>query len=341
MRRRRRASIVGVAAVVVALAAAAVTVGETTVAIDRVADDPDAARLVLGVPPDPGALTPSPSTVAPADRPAAAAPSTYLLVGSDARSGLAGARADVVMLTILPASTTAAPVLVSLPRDLWVEDLCHGGRQRLNAALNGCGSDVTGAQLLTLTVQEITGVPVDHYVEFDFAGFESVVESVGGLEICTDGPVRDRLAGLRLPGGCTEPTPDQALAWARARHLEQRVDGRWRPVPGENDLARNERQQQLLLQMAATLSEIRSPVRLRAAAEAVLSNVTLGERLSLDTLVAQAWRWRHVDPHDVERPAIPVTDLTTAGSAQVLLPPSDLQARFARILDRVGEAETR
>lgn len=341
MRLRRGVAVVGIAVATAAIAIVAVAVAVAGDSLVRVADDPEQARTVLGLPAPADGVPPAGDESAPVHTTASGRRfSSYLLVGSDAREGLAGMRADVIMLALVPEQTATAPVLVSLPRDLWVADLCNGGRQRLNAALNGCGSDVTGAQLLTLTVQEITGVAVDHYVGFDFAGFEAVVAAIGGVEVCTAVPVRDRLAHLDLPGGCVTPSPDQALAWVRARHLEEFVGGRWQPVPGINDLSRNERQQQLLLQLASTLADVRSPLRLRAALEALAGSVTLGERLPLDELVAEAWRWRHLDPAGVDRPSIPVTDLTTAAGAQVLLPPADLVDRFGRIVARLDSEDS-
>ena len=336
MRTRRRVIGVMSAAVVLVLVAVAADLAVAIGSVDRVAADPTEARSLLGLPDAaPELSTPKwsdPNRPGP-DRGSTpvAAPGVYLVVGSDARLGLDGARADVLMLGLLPQRTTERPALVSLPRDLWVDDLCNGGRQRLNAALNGCG-EITGAQLLGATVEHVTGLRVDHYVEIDLAGFEAVVEAIGGVEVCTELPTRDRRSGLDLPGGCLVPSPEQTLAWVRGRHLEEFHAGRWRPVAGSSDLLRNRHQQQVVLEMLGSLAELRSPLRLRGVMTRLMDHATLSQGLGVDDLLNLAWTWRQVDPDAVLRPTIDVVGRTTPGGAQVLDPADDLRDQFARIL---------
>ncbi|MGA8038716.1 MAG: LCP family protein, partial [Acidimicrobiia bacterium] len=94
-----------------------------------------------------------------------------LLVGSDSRADLAstegfgdfqGNRADVVMVLIKPASGTNA-LLLSLPRDLLVDDVCSDAKHRLNDALEGCGDAMNGPTALTQTVENVIGQTVDHF----------------------------------------------------------------------------------------------------------------------------------------------------------------------------------
>lgn len=258
----------------------------------------------------------------------------FLVVGVDAAAADGGSRADVILLAILPADG-GDPALVSLPRDLWIDDLCRGGEQRINVALLGCGDQATGQELMMLTVERFTGLPVDHYVEVDFDGFAAVVDLIGGLEICTEHAVRDDRAGLSMPAGCVAADGDQALAWVRSRQTEERVDGTWQRMEGVDDLARNERQQEVLLDAAEQVAATRSLRRLRALAGRAAEEVVLGESLSADRLTRLVWQWRDFDRDDVRRVSLEVEHHTTGGGAAVLLPAQD----FSEVLDELGISE--
>ena len=95
----------------------------------------------------------------------------YLLIGSDARADRGGQRADVIILALLP-TDGSAPILVSLPRDLWVDIPCWERPNRVNAALNGCGDAASGPELLALTVAGFTRIQADHIALFNFDDFE-------------------------------------------------------------------------------------------------------------------------------------------------------------------------
>ena len=74
---------------------------------------------------------------------------------------------------------------------------------------------------MTVMVGDVAGIEIDHYAEVDFDGFISVVDTFGGVEICTEAPVRGRRADLDLPGGCIQASGDDALAWARSRRTRE------------------------------------------------------------------------------------------------------------------------
>lgn len=165
-----------------------------------------------------------------ADRPAPGAGTTWLLVGSDSRQGLSasqeaqlstgdadGGRTDTMMLVHIPSGSGKA-TLVSLPRDSYVPIPGHG-RNKLNAAYA-----FGGPQLLTRTVEEVTGLRIDHYGEIGFEGFVGVVDAVGGVNICVDQPLHDPAAGLNLNPGCQDLNGAQALGYVRSRHLYARQD---------------------------------------------------------------------------------------------------------------------
>ena len=146
----------------------------------------------------------------------------WLIVGTDSRAGLTdqqkenlatgdadGARTDTIMMAHLPPS--GKPMLISIPRDLYVV-IPGMGSHKINAAFNN-----GGAKLLVQTVEEFSGVRIDHYVEIGFGGFDQLVEAVGGVEMCLDKPLRDPKAGLKLKAGCQTLNGAQALGLVRTR----------------------------------------------------------------------------------------------------------------------------
>ncbi|MBD3934533.1 LCP family protein [Streptomyces chumphonensis] len=162
-------------------------------------------------------------------------PLNILLLGSDSRNSdenvrLGGARADrgrppladVQMLVHLSADRSNMSVL-SIPRDTRVEiprctDPDDGAvyRQRvdkINASLQNGGPGCTVA-----TWENLTGIPVDHFMMVDFAGVVSIADAVGGVPVCVDANVHDRRSGLRLEKGETTVRGEQALQWLRTRH---------------------------------------------------------------------------------------------------------------------------
>src|SRR5829696_1660087 len=120
------------------------------------------------------------------ERPTDTSGYNYLLVGSDSREGLtaeqrkkyatgnaAGNRTDTIMLVHV-SDSGGKPVMVSLPRDSYVPIPGHGSN-KINAAYS-----IGGPKLLTTTVEQVTGIHVDGYIEIGLGGFASVVDSVGG-----------------------------------------------------------------------------------------------------------------------------------------------------------------
>lgn len=156
------------------------------------------------------------------DRPDDQPGTTYLLVGSDSRGDLtakqrrrlgtgnaAGQRTDTIMVL----HTGSGPnLLMSIPRDSIVSIPGHGDGLKINAAFA-----YGGAQLLTETIEQETGIRVDHYVEIGFGGFVDLVDAVGGVEICPKQAIDDKQAKLKIDKGCQEVDGPQALGYARSR----------------------------------------------------------------------------------------------------------------------------
>jgi LCP family protein required for cell wall assembly len=256
----------------------------------------------------------------------------FLLVGSDSRDDLdsvqgfgefGGQRADVVMVLLRPADGSRA-ALLSLPRDLLVENVClDGGEHRLNDALQGC-SAVNGPTALTRTVESVIGQKVDHFALIDLAGFQEAVDAVGGYEICLERAVRDQRAQLELPAGCTQATGAETLAWLRSRSTQELTEDGWRTMPGVNDLTRNERQRKFLLSMMGHLSDFGSPTDVADAAQVIAPFVTVDSELSFIDVVNLAWTMRGLSRGNIDELEIPVSDATTASGAAVLVAGVDI-----------------
>ena len=92
----------------------------------------------------------------------------------------------------------------------------HDGKRRINSAFND------GPEVLVETLQQELGLPIHHYVEIDFSGFKSLVDALGGVQICVNYATRDVSTGLNITEpGCHILDGVQALAYARSRHYEE------------------------------------------------------------------------------------------------------------------------
>lgn len=113
------------------------------------------------------------------------------------------------MLVQVSADRRSASV-VSIPRDSWVE-IPGRGRAEVNAAYSG-----GGPALLVGTVEKLTGVRVDHFAVIDFAGFRSVVDAIGGVDVGVAAPTSS--AGVAFQAGMNHLDGDAALVYVRQRH---------------------------------------------------------------------------------------------------------------------------
>jgi LCP family protein required for cell wall assembly len=161
------------------------------------------------------------------NRPSEQPGTTYLLVGSDSRKGLtaaqrkqlhtgndAGQRTDTIVLV----HTGSGPSLtMSIPRDTIVPVPGHG-TTKINAAFA-----YGGPKLLVQTIEQVTGIRIDHYAEIGFGGFVNVVDSVGGITICPSHNMDDKLANLHVKKGCQHADGRVALAYARSRHADPKL----------------------------------------------------------------------------------------------------------------------
>jgi LCP family protein required for cell wall assembly len=161
-------------------------------------------------------------------RPAVSAGTNWLITGSDSRQGLTrkqelqyatgklsaigGQRSDTVLILHMP-SNGQPPVLLSIPRDSYVP-IPGVGYSKINAAY-----DLGGPKLLAETLQNVTGLYINHYMGIGFGGLVSVVNDVGGVRMCLPGPMVDPKAGLNLKAGCQNLDGGQALGYVRTRNF--------------------------------------------------------------------------------------------------------------------------
>jgi LCP family protein required for cell wall assembly len=253
---------------------------------------------------------------------------SYLLLGTDA----SGFLADAIILALQP-SEGGAPILVSLPRDLYVWNLCDDRFSRLNEGLGGCPGTASGSELMAIMVEDYTGIPVDHLARINFGGFARVVDSLGGVSVCVDHPTRDINSGLNIAEpGCQTVNGETALGWVRSRNTEQFIDGGWKQVTG-SDFVRQTRQQDVLFQLAGRAASFSNPTALVSRLSAVASSVRLDSDWSFGQAIATGWRYRGIEKDSVKRFSIEVDNFRSPQGAAVLVPDVTFTDQLATVYD--------
>ena len=161
-----------------------------------------------------------------------------LVIGSDGRQGQLGLdspglttdQSDTLMIIHIPASRQWAEVM-SIPRDSWVKiPSCMMGNGQMSSptqfkineafALGNLYGNhtATGAACTVKTVEQDTGIYIDHFIVVDFNGFRDMVAALGGVPECNPTAIEDPQSGLFLSAGWHLLTPDQALTYVRARY---------------------------------------------------------------------------------------------------------------------------
>lgn len=265
---------------------------------------------------------------------------TFLVIGSDSRAGLddlqnfgpvAGARGDVIMLVRLDSSNSAAQIL-SVPRDLFV-DIAGHGQNRINAAYA-----FGGPSLLVETVRDSLGVKVNHYVEIDFVGFESLIDEIGGIEVFFPYPARDVKSGLDVDAGSQTLDGDMALAYARSRKYQELQNGRWVSV-NANDIGRTERQQEVV---RAVLSELKRPGSITEAgdvAAAIAQHMTIDSNLASSSVASLAWAFKGIVVGSVNGATLPTFGRTIGGRSVLIADEPDASAMLINFRAGVALSE--
>ncbi|GHI07209.1 LytR family transcriptional regulator [Streptomyces cellostaticus] len=249
------------------------------------------------------------------NRPRAGHGMNVLLVGTDGRDKISEAQrrayrlggqpchcTDTIMIVHISDDRERATV-VSLPRDSYAEvparvDAATGQRHgphpiRLNAAYAE-----GGPQLTVGTVEAMTHVKIDHYLEVDFTSFMKTVDVLGGVQVCTATPLKDAYTGLDLAAGTHLLGGGQALQYVRARHLD-----------GASDLGRMKRQQRFLaalIEQASSSGVLLNPMRFRDVTRAVLGSVRADEGFGTDELLDLGRAMRNFSPSSSEFTTVPI-----------------------------------
>jgi LCP family protein required for cell wall assembly len=209
-----------------------------------------------------------------------------LLLGSDARDSeenldLGGARdtagnppiADVQMLLHVSADRSNMTV-ISIPRDTRVtipkctdpeteQEYPLVESDTINHSLQRGGPGCTVA-----TWEELTGIPIDHFMMLDFTGVVSMADAVGGVPVCVNANVKDRKSGLELPKGESVVKGEQALQWLRTRH----------GFENGSDVGRTKAQHMYLSAMVRQLqagTKLTDPTKLNTLANAATKALTV------------------------------------------------------------------
>lgn len=250
--------------------------------------------------------------VRPADTPA----TDILIVGSDTRHGLSqnaqdtlhvgsqaaadGERSDTMILAQLAADKKSL-TLLSIPRDSYVTIPATADHPEHKAKINSA-LDLGGPALTVAAVERNTGIRVDHYVQVDFTAFSSIVDAVGGVDVCLSKAVDDPLSGLQLPAGVSHVDGVQGLAFVRARYT----------LTGGSDLGRIHRQQQFLgslAQKVASSDVLADPARFSALVRAAAASVQTDSALSTEEMLKLALAVKDVPRDRVRFVSMPLADV--------------------------------
>ncbi|MEU4498362.1 LCP family protein [Streptomyces sp. NBC_00210] len=274
-----------------------------------------------------------------------------LLIGTDKRSGEGNdgygdknsvGHADTTILFHVSKDRTNATAL-SIPRDLITDipvcttktgdgekDIGGTRKTRFNESLGQEGRD-PGCTMRT--VEEITGVTVDHFMMADFNAVKSMTTAVGGVEVCLAKDINDKDSKLNLPAGKHVIKGEQALAFVRTRHS----------VGFGGDLSRIEIQQQFLSSLIRKMKSsdtLSSPTKMWDLAEAATTALTVDNGIGkISRLRDLGMELAKVNPKNITFATVPVVDNTD--KATVLLNESKAQPLFSMIQNDTSLTEVK
>ncbi len=242
-----------------------------------------------------------------------------------------GATNTDTMIVLHISADGSQATMISFPRDSYV-DIPGVGKGKLNSAfyygtLNG-GGDTGGAKLLIQTIQDLSGLTIDHYVRVSLLGFYQVVKELGPVEVCLNQPAKDPYSGVDLPAGTSQLDAKQALSFVRQRH----------GLPN-GDLDRNVRQQYFLSQEARKVlsaGTLLNPVKMNNILSAV------GGSVQTDTdLISLATQMRNLRPGNIQSATIPTLGTPTiyVGGSALSIVQVDTVGLPAFVQGLVGEPE--
>jgi len=247
-----------------------------------------------------GVLGRLPGVTQPAAPPRGA--QNYLLVGSDSRTGtngvgtqgvgagfVAGQRSDTVILAHLYGGDSDQVQLISFPRDSYVQIPAHPdpktgvGRAAHRDKLNAAFAD-GGPKLLINTITQLTGLPIQHFLQIDFTGFKGMVNALGGVDVCLSRAAKEHNSQIDLSAGHHHINGDVALSFVRQRY----------GLPN-GDIDRIKRQQYFLASLVRKLvsaGTLLNPFKLTGFLSVATSSLQVDENLSVNDLKNLALRLR-------------------------------------------------
>jgi LCP family protein required for cell wall assembly len=253
------------------------------------------------------------------NRPEAGNGMNVLLVGTDGRDRITEAErrkyrlggapchcTDTIMIVHISEDRERASI-VSLPRDSYAEtpertDPVTGRRigphpLKLNAAYAQGGPTLT-----VRTVEDMTHVKIDHYLEVDFTSFMKTVDVLGGVRVCTTRPLKDSYTGLDLTAGSHLLGGGQSLQYVRSRHTD-----------GSSDLGRMQRQQRFLAALvgqATSSGVLLNPMKFRDVTRAALGSVRADKGFGTDELLDLGRAMRNFSPSSSEFTTVPIGQMS-------------------------------
>lgn len=244
----------------------------------------------------------------------------YLLVGSDTREGLskaelaklrvgsvktaAGKRSDTMIMIHISKARDKATI-ISIPRDTfatvpsWTDSkgVVHAASHRKINETFGLGD----APLLISTIEGMTNVRIDHYVEVNFAGFAHMVDALGGVSVCLNTAIHDNKSHIDLAAGKHKLDGITALKYVRARYFD-----------GTGDLGRMHRQQKFMgsmLNAATSSGTLLNPIKLLSFINAALATVTTDPDLTRDDLLTLATQLKTLSASSVHMLTVPLSNV--------------------------------
>ena len=261
--------------------------------------------------------------------------SAYLIIGSDerslnssaARGYVQGSRADVILLGVINEDSKNNH-LISIPRDLLIINSCTSEIERINASYqkNECGNR---PENLAAAILNLTGIRVENFASFNFEGFEKIIDSFGGIEICVEKTQKEGYS-FELQKGCQTVSGSTSLNWVVSRNTEVLVGEKiidengedasvWEKMPGVSDLTRIERQQYVVLQMLKELDNFNNINEFTNFIEAIEETFIIDENLSLRKAIDLLWNLRDIDLNKIQKHTLPTYPFELEDGRQVLI----------------------
>lgn len=245
----------------------------------------------------------------------------YLVVGSDNREGLtkeqirklrvggvdvaAGGRSDTMLMVHISKNRDSA-YIVSLPRDTLVTIPAHlssnDGKTLVPARAGKLNASYAygGAPLLIETIEGMTNLKIDHYIEVSFAGFVGVVDALGGIQVCSKVDINDPKSHLVMSAGTHLLDGVEALKYVRTRDFD-----------GRGDIGRMERQQQFvsaIIRKATSTGTLLNPIKLANFYKATISTVKMDEGVNKNDLLTLGKQMRNLSSGNVRTLTVPLSN---------------------------------